>query len=638
VRDTAPSTGSEVHGLAPGERIWIGALAVLLALLWVGFAGAWLAARLVGERLRVRGQEAVEAIWRLPSHWSDPARAWPAPAATRLPGPWLYWASTAAVAAPLLVAGWWILRRRRRRVGLERRVRLGVDTEARIAGVADLAPLLVDGPVPGRLILGTIHGRIVATEAPIPRPTAVVSRSREPSYRPVRGSVMLVGPSQSGKSTCAICGILEWDGPAVLSSVKTDLADETFGWRSTRGECRVFDPVGITGLPAASWSPLRGAATVEGAQAAARALVDCAPRSAMHDDAFWYQQAEIVLAGYLWVASTNRLGMRDVVRWVFTQDAPSELGPGEVQPLMMIGLEGSDPFIADQAATVSETLEGVWRLEDRMRSSIFGTAQAAIWPWSNPKVVGSSQGCDLTLEWLLSGNNTVYACAPLRAARRLAPALGGLIGDLLEQVAERVAASGRPLDPPLLIVLDEVGNTPLRELPELVSTLAGLGVQIVTVWQSVAQVKAAYREQAGTIVANHRSKAFFSGISDPDTFELAVRLVGDEQVVSRQLSADLGAGDSARRSVQESTVTTPAVPGHVLRQQPSGTALLIHGTVPPAHLRVRSHFEDPVLFDRANRPLPVVRAHTSTPPASGPPPTSTVITAGDRSTRTTRTT
>ena len=89
-------------------------------------------------------------------------------------------------------------------------------------------------------------------------------------------------------------------------------------------------------------------------------------------------------------------------------------------------------------------------------------------------------------------------------------------------------------------MLDEVGNTPLRELPELVSTLAGLGVQIVTVWQSVAQVKAAYREHAGTILANHRSKAFFSGISDPDTFELAVRLVGDEQVVSRQLSSDLG--------------------------------------------------------------------------------------------------
>jgi hypothetical protein len=60
------------------------------------------------------------------------------------------------------------------------------------------------------------------------------------------------------------------------------------------------------------------------------------------------------------------------------------------------------------------------------------------------------------------------------------------------------------------------------------------------------------------------------------------------------------------------------VPGHVLRQQPSGTALLIHGTVPPAHLRVRSHFEDPVLFNRANLPLPVARAHHNVPLGAAP--------------------
>jgi type IV secretion system protein VirD4 len=588
------------------------AVGTAIGLMWLVYAGAWVAARLVGERLGVSGQRTLEVLARLPRRLTDPASAWPLPASDRLPGPAVYWLSTALVALPLVAVGSLILHRHRRRVGLDARVRLGVNTDVRFAQVADLGPLLVNGPVPGRLVLGTVHDRPVATEAPIARPSTVLARSKQPLYRPARGSVMLIGPTQSGKSTCVICGVLEWDGPAVLSSVKTDLTDETFGWRSTLGECRVFDPVGITGLQAASWSPMRGAGTVDGAQAAARALVDCAPRSGMDDGAFWYQQAEIVLAGYLWVAETSKLTMRDVVRWVFTQDAPSELGPGEVQPLLNTWLEGSDPYVAEMAATVQETLEGVWRLEDRMRSSIFGTAQAAIWPWSNPKVAGSSNGCDLTLDWLLSGtNNTIYACAPLRAAKRLAPALGGLIGDLLEQVAERVAASGRALDPPLLIVLDEVGNTPLRELPELVSTLAGLGVQIVTVWQSVAQVKAAYRDQSGTIIANHRSKAFFSGISDPDTFDLAVRLVGDEQVVTRHLSSDLSFGDNGRRSMLEATVTTPAVSGHVLRQQPSGTALLIHGTVPPAHLRVRSHFEDPVLFDRASRPLPITRAHTT---------------------------
>ena len=50
------------------------------------------------------------------------------------------------------------------------------------------------------------------------------------------------------------------------------------------------------------------------------------------------------------------------------------------------------------------------------------------------------------------------------------------------------------------------------------------------------------------------------------------------------------------------------VPGHVLRQQPSGSALLIHGTLPPAELQTRSQFEDPVLFERASIPLPASRS------------------------------
>ena len=128
-----------------------------------------------------------------------------------------------------------------------------------------------------------VHGRLVATEAPIPRPTAPLKRLRHaPVYRPARGSVMLVGPSQCGKSTAAICMVLALDahdGPVLLSSVKTDLLDETFGWRSQVGLCKVFDPTGITGLDRAGWTPLRGAWSITGAQAAARALVDCAPRT-----------------------------------------------------------------------------------------------------------------------------------------------------------------------------------------------------------------------------------------------------------------------------------------------------------------------------------------------------------------------
>ena len=490
-----------------------------------------------------------------------------------------------------------------------------------MASLSDLAPIVVEGSMPGRFIFGRVLDRLVATEAPIPRPTGVMSpaeRANTLPYRPTRGSVLVVGPTQCGKSTMVICGVLEWVGPVVASSVKVDLINETFGHRSRIGVCRVYDPCKVTGLHPASWSPLRGAKTWSGAQSAAHAVRSCQPPQTGENAAFFEAQMERLLSGYLWVGSNSGRDMRDVNRWICSQDSPGELGPGEVSTLLQIAMSGDDPAVASDASFALETLESIWKLEERTRSNIFATVQASVWPWSHPDVIGSSRDCDIDLVWLLDGgesgrHNTLYLTAPVKSARRLAPAFGGLISDLLDQVATRYSSTGKPLDPPLLLVLDEIGNTPLRDLPELVSTLAGMGVLVVTVWQSVAQIHAAYNRQADTVIGNHRSKVLFSGLSDPATGDLVRKLVGDEQVMSRQLSSDLGSLESGRRSLQESLITTGLIPVHVLRQQRTGSALLIHGTIPPAHLVSRSQFDDAVLYQRATLPIPATARTPETP-------------------------
>jgi len=574
-------------------------LGAFVSVVVIVYSGALLAA---GGHLGVGLSDSAQVLRGLPRRAGDPASAWPEPAASRLPGPMVYWSATGlvalvAIALAVLVAKLlWT-----RRVGLERRTRLGVSTEARFGRARDLSPLLVKGPERGRFILGSVRGHLVATEHRVPTAKGPSKGTVRSTRQGDRGSVALIGPTRCGKTTAAIAGVLDWDGPCLLSSVKTDLLTATLGWRATRGDCRVFDPTGVTGLQRSSWSPLRGAGSVSGAQAAARALCDAAPRSGIEGGGdFWFQEAEILLSGLLWVASvTDGLAMRDVVRWVFTQDAPTTNCSGEVQPLLLALLEGRAPDLAADASLVSEHLQAVWRLEDRMRSSIYATAGSAIWPWADPRVAAASDRCDIDLEWLTSGRNSLYLTAPLRAAKRYAPAFGGLIGDLLEQIAEHVARTGQPLDPPLLVVLDEIGNTPLRELPELVSTVAGFGVVLVSIWQSVAQMEAAYPRQVGTLVSNHLTKVIYSGVSDPQTFELAVKLLGDEQVTARQVTSDLNRFDQGR-SLMESGTMTALAPGHVLRQMQPGDALLIHGTLPPAHLRTRRYYEIPHLQKRSS--------------------------------------
>ena len=43
-------------------------------------------------------------------------------------------------------------------------------------------------------------------------------------------------------------------------------------------------------------------------------------------------------------------------------------------------------------------------------------------------------------------------------------------------------------------------------LPSWASTLSGIGVQLVTAWQSVGQIEAAYGKQSQAILTNHLTK------------------------------------------------------------------------------------------------------------------------------------
>lgn len=59
--------------------------------------------------------------------------------------------------------------------------------------------------------------------------------------------------SQSGKTTRLIESVNAWDGPAVVSSVKTDLLRATLARRAAVGDVKVFDPIGISGMRCATW-------------------------------------------------------------------------------------------------------------------------------------------------------------------------------------------------------------------------------------------------------------------------------------------------------------------------------------------------------------------------------------------------
>ena len=580
----------ERDGLSPGESLILIAGLALFAFGGAVWAGAALAARMMGNEFPANFGDAVDAGLRLPSHVSDPASAWPEPTSRSLPGPAAYWSLTITVAIGLVVVLAAALHVFRRRVGTAARRPLGVDARSRFGTVRDLGPMLIRRPEAGRFVLGRFGSRLVATQKPSQRGR----RGRASD----RGAVALVGPSRSGKTTAAVGGILDWQGPAVLSSVKADLLATTYTWRASRGEVLVYDPTRTTGMETASWTPLREAGSIIGAQRAARSLCDAAPRGDNVEGGldFWLTQAEILLSGLLWVAANKGLDMAAVCEWVMVQDSPSEASKGQVKTFVDELIGDDDPDVRDGAAQAARSLLSVWRMEERTRSSVYATAQSVVWPWADPGVAAASKGVGVNLDWLLERERTVYLCAPIEDQQRLSPAFGGLLNDIIRQVYLKVARTNRPLDPPLLVVVDEAGNTPLRALPEYASTLAGLGVLLVTIWQSLAQIEEAYRGHSDTIITNHLSKVFYGGQSDPIGLRYLSQVLGDFEVDTTSRTRHQGPD-----STQFATTHLPLVPAHVVRQMRSGGALLIHGTLPPAHIRAREWWKDRRLSARVPR-------------------------------------
>jgi type IV secretion system protein VirD4 len=167
-----------------------------------------------------------------------------------------------------------------------------------------------------------------------------------------------------------------------------------------------------------------------------------------------------------------------------------------------------------------------------------------------------------------------------------------MIAELVAVVSDLSAQTGRPIDPPLLIALDEAANiAALPELDGLASTGAGKGLQLVTVFQDLAQVEARYGKRAQTIVNNHRAKVFASAIGDPATLTYISQVVGDGEFRQRSETA----AEEGRGSSTEGTTYRALASANVVRGSKPGSALLVYGHLPPARLTLRPWFAEPDL-------------------------------------------
>jgi len=477
---------------------------------------------------------------------------------------------------------------------------------ARWATRRDLGPLAIRQPEAGRVVLGTIGRRLVAAEAGC--------------------SVLVVGPTQSQKTSgVVIPAILEWAGPVVAASVKADLARCSLAWRRRAGRVWVYDPADVVGSDLAGsgaepvrWTPVDASGTWIGSRRVAATLVEAtrAGGSPMTDGDFWYSSAAKLLAPLLHAAAVSGAGIGDVVRWLDDQQVD--------EPTEALAAAGAWPAL--QAA------RACWGRDQRQRSAVYATAESVLEPYGEFVTVADRAVAGFELPGdpapapgsggrgpidptfgdagpdagegnrtfdpsnVIQGSNTLYLCAPAHHQRRLRPLFTTLLTQVLDAAMDKAERTGRPLDPPLLVVVDEAANVaPVADLDVLAATAAGHGVQLLTVWQDLAQVTARYGPSAGTVVNNHRAKLFLSGIADPNTLEHASTLVGETERRQQTTTIDHQGRKSATQVDNRQRLLAP----DALRRLRPGQGILVSGHLQPCRLRLRPWFADPDLRAKA---------------------------------------
>jgi type IV secretion system protein VirD4 len=547
----------------------LGAVGLGLALVWLtGAAGA----AIFGEGWTpIPAAEVPAAAVRLLFHLGDPRSAWPPDARNALPGALGFYLTGCSVLAGIFAAVV-LAYRAAERLGMADQ--LGGESRrapaARWANGRDLRALRVRSAQPGRLTLGHSGRSLIAAEE--------------------RGSVIAFAPTQSYKTTgLAIPAMLEWQGPVLATSVKSDLLRDTLSRREELGEVMIFDPTQVTGFPTSRATPLWGAHSWRGALRVAGWLSSGArigSGGGLQDADFWFATAQKLLAPLLFAAAANGRTMEAVVRWL---DEGPEASENEVLDL----LDTAGVPAARRAYLATQNRE------DRQRSSVYTTAEMAVAAFADPTVIEETSASDYSPAWLLNGAaNTLYICAPSEEQERLRPVFSMMLQEVWSVIDEAEAATGHPLDPSILFLLDEAANVaPLPNADKIASTGAGKGVQQLSIYQDLAQLKARHGRLASSIVNNYVAKYIGAGTSDRDTLEYGAAIIGPGEFEQRSRTA----GERGRQSTTEGDTYRDLVPPNVLRSGELGTGVLVHGNLPPTRLQLRPWFRDSRLKELRDR-------------------------------------
>ena len=393
--------------------------------------------------------------------------------------------------------------------------------------------------------------------------------------------VCLVGGSRGGKGTTSIIpALVTWPGSICVVDPKGENATITAARRgggSTHCKgmgqtVKVLDPFqsaqveeGLRGRfnPLDTLDP-KAEETVDEAGRIADAIV--VVHEGGTNDPFWDESARAMVKGLLLhvLTAPQYEGRRSLVtlRKLITRgdwesvDALKEAGEKDIPPahgLLWTGLS-NNPSFDGLIAGAGDSFTNMLINSPKQYESVLQVANRNTEFIDSPAMQRLLEASDFQLSELKTRPEglSLFLCLPQRYMNTHYRWLRMMISLL---VTEMEKVRGRPkTGHPILMMLDEFAGLKRMEILESASAqIAGYGVKLFFVLQSLEQLKAVYKDNWETFLANSGLKLFFN-LEDNFSRDYVSKLIGETEVVRevRSNSDSTSESESTSRSVSRS--------------------------------------------------------------------------------------
>ncbi|XHS00682.1 hypothetical protein ACFB49_22810 [Sphingomonas sp. DBB INV C78] len=430
--------------------------------------------------------------------------------------------------------------------------------------------------------------------------------------------VMVFAPTRSGKGVgLVIPTLLSWTGSALIHDIKGENWQLTAGWRARFSHCLLFNP---TDPRSARYNPLlevrRGANEVRDAQNIADILVD--PEGSLDKRDHWQKTSHSLLVGVI-LHVLYAEEEKTLARVATVLADPSRPFAATLTAMKSTNHLGSDSEAIVHPVVASAAQELLNKSANEC-SGVLSTALSYLSLYRDPVVAEVTSYSDWRIADLIAADHPVslYLVIPPADISRTKP----LVRLILNQIGRRLTEA---LDGDrtagakhrLLMMLDEfpaLGRLDFFETA--LAFLAGYGVRVFLIAQSLNQIAKAYGENNSVLENCHVRVAFAT--NDERTAKRVSDALGTatEQRAMRNYAGHRLAPWLAHVMVsRQETARALLTPGEIMQLPATDEIVMVSG-LPPIRAKKLAYYKDadfrtrvlppPVLADGpyADRPAP----------------------------------